>query len=66
MTFTTEPLTKLLPLTVSVKLAPPASAIAGASPLIDGTGLPTPRLIALETPPPGAGVRTSMGKEPAV
>ena len=36
---TTEPLTKLLPLTVSVKAAPPAFAAAGLRLVVVGTGL---------------------------
>jgi hypothetical protein len=36
---TTEPLTKLLPLTVSVKAAPPANADEGLKLVITGTGL---------------------------
>jgi hypothetical protein len=37
--FTTAPLTKLLPLTVRVKLVPPAAVLVGKSELIVGTGL---------------------------
>jgi hypothetical protein len=36
---TTEPLTKLLPLTVSMKAEPPAFADEGLRPLVAGTGL---------------------------
>ena len=64
MTFTTEAPMKLLPLTVSVKAPAPAVALRGSMEVRTGTGLPTSRLIEAETPPPGAGVRTSIGNEP--
>src|SRR5207249_4118769 len=56
---TSEPVTKLLPVTVRVKAAPPAVALAGASPLTTGTGLAAiVNVWALEVPPPGSGVKT--------
>src|SRR5438309_294112 len=36
---TTAPVTKFEPFTVSVNPAPPAGAVAGLSPVVDGTGL---------------------------
>ena len=39
---TSEPLTKLLPVTVSVKAAPPATALLGESALNDGAAEPLP------------------------
>jgi hypothetical protein len=55
---------KLLPFTVSVKLAPPTRALLGEIVVIAGTGLVTGRFIALEIPPPGAGVDTLIEKFP--
>src|SRR5206468_457004 len=43
---TVEPLTKPLPLTVSVKARPPAVALAGLKPVTTGRGLPTVTLTA--------------------
>ena len=51
---TTEPLTKLLPFTVSVKAAPPAAALLGES--VVNVGVEAPVIVkvrALETAPPG-------------
>jgi len=58
--FTTAPLTKLVPLTVSVKPAPPAVAEEGLKPVRLGTGLDAwiVKLRAPEVPPPGAGLKT--------
>jgi hypothetical protein len=55
---TVELETKFVPLTVSVNAAPPALAIAGLRLDIDGTGLFTVKVCALELPPPGAGLTT--------
>ena len=58
---------KLDPLTVKVKAADPAVLLVGERLVIAGTGLAvTTRLIALEMPPPGAGLKTVMGNEPAL
>ena len=57
---TTDPFTKLVPVTVRVKAAEPAAAVAGLRLVIVGAGFVD--LIvnetALEVPPPGAGLRT--------
>ena len=55
---TTEPATKLVPLTVSVKAAPPAVADAGLRLVVVGAGLLIVKVRALEVPPPGAGLNT--------
>ena len=61
----TEPLTKLLPLMVSVKVVPPTVAVVGERVLVTGTGLLTVKSIALEIPPPGDGLLTVTGNTPA-
>ena len=60
---TTEVLTKPVPFVVSVKAGPPAVAEDGLR--LVSVALLTARLRALEVPPPGAGVKTVIGKEPA-
>ena len=62
--FMTEPLKKLLPLTVRVKPAPPTSAVLGASVVIAGSGLVTTILSEEEVPPPGVGVKTDTTNVP--
>ncbi len=57
--------TKLAPLTVRVKAAPPAIAEAGAIEVIDGSGLVVVKFTLLEDPPPGAGLVTLTGATPA-
>jgi hypothetical protein len=57
---TTEPATKLVPFTVSVKAAPPALALVGESEAIVGAGFVTAKLAAPEVPPPGLGLVTVM------
>jgi hypothetical protein len=64
--FTTAPLTKLLPLTVRVKLVPPAAVLVGKSELIVGTGLLIANVEAPEVPPPGVGLTTVMLAEPVL
>jgi len=62
---TAAPFTKLEPLTVTVRLGPPAAALAGERVVIVGKATAeTGRLTAFEVPPPGAGVFTVMGKSP--
>lgn len=56
--FTTEPLTKLLPFTVSVNVAPPADVLLGDNDVIAGTGLFTAKVCEPEVPPPGVGLDT--------
>ena len=59
--FTTEPETKLLPVIVNVKPAPPARAEDGVKPVVAGTGLGAVLIVngcELEMPPPGAGLNT--------
>lgn len=61
---TTQPLTKLVPLTVSVKPAAPAVAEDGERPETVGTGLLTEKFCELLIPPPGAGLETLTGNCP--
>src|SRR5207249_3071331 len=63
---TVLPLTKLLPVTVSVKAAPPVVALAGDSVVNVGVGLVMVNVCAAEVPPPGAGVMTVTGTVAAV
>src|SRR6267378_2633803 len=53
---TVLPLTKPVPVTVSVKAGPLTSALLGARPVSVGAGLFTVNVWAAEVPPPGAGV----------
>ena len=64
---TTEPKTKLLPLTVRVKAPPPAVALLGTRVVNAGTGLAAliVKVRALEVPPPGAGLNTVTEAVPA-
>src|SRR2546426_39613 len=62
---TVEPLVKPVPLTVSVKAAPPTAALVGTSPVIAGTGLSTGNACAAEVPPPGLGGNTVTGSSAA-
>jgi len=63
---TVAPLTKLLPLTVSVKAAPPAITLPGERVLVVGSGLFTVKVSAgVEVPPPGAGFVTVTDLGPA-
>jgi len=64
--FTVEPFTKLLPVTVSVNAAPPATAPAGLKLVSVGAGLLTEKVSAAEVPPPGVGVKTVTGTLPPV
>jgi len=62
---TTDPATKFVPLTVSVKFAAPAVTLAGERVVIVGTGtVDTVKLTALEVPPPGEGFTTVIGGVP--
>ncbi len=63
---TTEPATKLLPLTVSVKAGPPAVAEEGLRLVVVGTGLLIVKVRAPEVPPPGVGLNTVTEAVPAV
>ena len=58
--FTTEPVIKPLPFTVSVKAAPPAVALAGDNELIVGNGFDEliVKVAFPEVPPPGVGLNT--------
>lgn len=60
------PLTKFVPLMVSVNAALPAVAFAGAKEVIDGTGLLMEKVCVPEVPPPGAGLVTLTFTAPAV
>ena len=55
---TVEDGTKLVPVTVNVKPAPPVKAELGFKEVIVGAGLLIVKFRALETPPPGAGLET--------
>ena len=57
---------KFVPLTVSVKLFPPAVVEVGLMELVIGTGLLIVNVCAFEVPPPGAGFATVMEAVPAV
>src|SRR5712691_7225924 len=65
---TTEAGTKPLPVTVRVKAGPPCSALLGESEERAGTGFTAVmvKATAAEVPPPGVGVNTVTGAEPAV
>ena len=63
---TTAPLTKLLPLTVSVKADPPTAAFVGEREVIVGTGLTTGKVEVPEVPPPGAGLVTVTLSDPVL
>ena len=66
---TWEVATKLLPFTVSVKAAPPAGVLVGASDVSAGTGFAAALMVNVnpfEVPPPGAGVTTVTCALPAV
>src|SRR5437762_9464052 len=52
---TVAPFTKPLPVSVSVKPAPPTIALAGDSEVSVGAGLFTANVCAADVPPPGAG-----------
>jgi hypothetical protein len=62
---TVEVLRKLVPFTVSVNAAPPVIAEAGLRLEINGAGLFTTKLCALDVPPPGDGFTTVMLAVPA-
>ena len=66
--FTTEPLTKPVPLTVRLKATPPAVALAGEMVVMVGTGLGAliVKADAVEVPPPGAGLNTVTWAVPAL
>jgi hypothetical protein len=57
---------KLVPVTVIFEAAEPAEKLAGASCVIDGTGLFTANDAATEVPPPGAGLTTVTARGLAV
>jgi hypothetical protein len=62
---TTEPAKKFVPLTVNVKLVPPAKTLAGDSVVVVGTGtVVTEKLTGLDVPPAGVGLRTVTGNVP--
>jgi hypothetical protein len=64
--FTSEPLTKFEPFTVSVKAGPPAMALVGTREVATGTGFLTVNVFAADVPPPGAGFFTVTGNVSAV
>ena len=66
LNWTTDVETKFVPLTVRVNAAPPAVAPVGDSEVIAGAGLLTVNVAAAEVPPPGAGLVTVTGNDPAV
>src|ERR1039457_218123 len=57
--FTTEPVTKFEPFTVSVNPAPPATTMDGLMDEIVGEGLNTVNPAEVEAPPPGSGLNTN-------
>jgi hypothetical protein len=61
---TTELPLKLLPLTVNVKPASPATLVNGVMLLTEGTGFWTDNELAPEVPPPGAGLKTVIDTVP--
>lgn len=62
---TTDPTTKFVPLTVSVKSGPPAVTLVGTRVVMVGTGTDeTVKFTAFEVPPPGAELNTVIGKLP--
>src|SRR5436190_1922588 len=63
---TTEPATKFVPVTVSVKPEAPAWTRFGLSPVVAGTGFVIVKACALDVPPPGAELNTVIGAVPAV
>jgi hypothetical protein len=63
--FTAEEALKFVPFTVSVNAAPPAIALVGEIEVVVGTGLLTGKFRGAEGPPPGAGLLTMTGKDPA-
>jgi hypothetical protein len=63
---TTEVGTKLVPVTVRLKLGPPAVADVGFSPVVAGKGLLMVKVRAPEVPPPGVGLKTRTEAVPAV
>jgi hypothetical protein len=65
-TFTTAPLTKYKPFTVSVKAGPPAGTLGGIRDVITGGGRKTLKGMLVELPPPGAGFKTETRMGPAV
>ena len=62
---TTAPETKPEPVTVSVSPAVPTAAVFGPRLEITGAGTPTWSVAALDVPPPGAGLTTTMLSDPA-
>ena len=62
---TVDALVKFAPFTVSGNATLPVVVVAGAMLLIDGTGESISKLLALEVPPPGAGVCTVTEAVPA-
>jgi len=64
--FTTALPSKLVPLTVRVKLLPPAIVEVGAIDVVVGAPKMTVKVFSFEVPPPGAGLVTVTGYVPAV
>jgi hypothetical protein len=65
-TFTTAPLTKYKPFTMSAKGSPPANTLGGIRDVIAGGGRKTLKGMLVELPPPGAGFITETGMLSAV
>jgi hypothetical protein len=64
---TFDPGMKLLPVTVRVKVGPPAIAELGEIPVITGIGLAGGLMVKVrvpDAPPPGVGLKTEIGAEP--
>ena len=66
LTCTTDPLINPVPFTVSVKLGPNATAVAGEILEMVGVGFSTANVKAVEAPPPGEGLTTVIERLAAV
>jgi hypothetical protein len=56
--WTTDPVTKLVPVMVNLKVDEPAVTLLGERVLNEGAGLLMVKVSALEAPPPGVGLNT--------
>jgi hypothetical protein len=63
---TVDPVTKFVPVTVSVNAAPPAGALEGESEVAVGAGLLMVKVSAFDVPPPGEAFSTVTEAVPAV
>ena len=63
---TTDPETKFVPLTVTMKLAPPAVVEVGLMEVVVGTGFKTTNAVDVAEPPPGVGLVNTIVEVPVV